>query len=129
MLKLIKRYFMHTDKRGTLEGLVNFGEWKEINLISSLAGVERGNHYHKETLELFIILEGEINVILEKVKDGKLIGNKIEMIVKGGDVFLIDPFINHTFRVLDEAKWLNVLSKKIDSQNPDIHKPSSVSNS
>lgn len=126
MLKVIKRYFIHEDKRGTLEGLVNFEEWKEINLISSLAGVERGNHYHKETLELFIILEGEINVILEKVKDGKLIGNKTERIVKGGDVFLIDPFINHTFRVLDKAKWINVLSKKIDSEHPDIHQTSST---
>jgi len=121
VLKFIKRYFMHEDKRGTLEGLINFGEWKEINLISSLAGVERGNHYHKETLELFIILEGKINVILEKVKDGKLVGSKAERIVKEGDVFLIDPFVNHTFRVLDKAKWINVLSKKIDPKNPDIY--------
>ena len=103
MLKVIKRYFMHKDKRGTLEGLINFGEWKEINLISSLAGIERGKHYHKETLELFIILEGKINVILEKIKDGKLVGSKTERIVKEGDVFLIDPFVNHTFRVLDEV--------------------------
>lgn len=126
MLKIIKRYFMHEDKRGTLEGLVNFGEWKEMNLISSLAGVERGNHYHKETLELFIILEGKINVILLKVKDGKLVGSKTERIVNRGDVFLIDPFVNHTFRVLVEAKWINVLSKKIDPENPDIHKTSST---
>ena len=124
MLKVINRYFMHKDKRGALEGLVNFGEWKEINLISSLAGVERGDHYHKETLELFIILEGKINVILEKVKDGKLVGSKTERIVKRGDVFLIDPFVNHTFRILDEAKWINVLSKKIDPKNPDIHEAS-----
>ncbi|MBW2604805.1 MAG: WxcM-like domain-containing protein [Deltaproteobacteria bacterium] len=122
MLKFIKPYFMYEDKRGALEGLINFGEWKEINLISSLAGIERGNHYHKETLELFIILEGKINVIVQKVKDGKLLGSKAERIVKGGDVFLIDPFINHTFRVLNDAKWINVLSTKIDPQNPDIHR-------
>lgn len=121
MLKVIKRYFMHKDKRGTLEGLVNFGEWKEINLISSLAGVERGNHYHKETLELFIILEGKVNIVLENVKDSKLVGNKTKQIVSKGDVFLIEPLVNHTFYVVEEARWINVLSKKIDPKNPDIH--------
>lgn len=122
MVKHIGRYFKYSDERGTFEGLVNFGEWREINLITSDSGVKRGDHYHKETIELFIILEGEIKVNLRMVKDGKLIGNTKELFLKAGDVFVIEPYVNHTFFVIKDGKWINVLSKTIDPKQPDIHR-------
>ena len=48
-----------------MKGLINEGEWKELNFFSTKAGQVRGDHYHKNTDELFIILEGEIKIKLQ----------------------------------------------------------------
>lgn len=122
MIERIERYFTASDERGSIEGLANFGEWEEINLIRSLAGTIRGNHYHKETIELFLILEGEILVSTCMVGQDNRPGEVTnKYYVKAGDVFLINPMVNHTFQVIMDSRWINLLSKKSDSQNPDIH--------
>ncbi len=122
MIEIIKRYFQYSDDRGSLEGLINFGEWKEINLIKSSFDSVHGNHYHKHTTEVFIILDGEIRVVTQKVQNGKLVGNAVEENIKSGDVFLIEPFINHIFFVKKDSRWINVLSEAIKKTHPDIHR-------
>jgi len=37
MIEFIPNYIEHSDKRGSFLGLVNFGNWKEINIICSEA--------------------------------------------------------------------------------------------
>ncbi|MGV8130106.1 MAG: cupin domain-containing protein [Methanolinea sp.] len=122
MLKFINRYFIHSDSRGSIQGLINSGTWKEINLISSDKEILRGNHYHKNTLELFIILEGEIEVRTQKVGENILEGEPSVFHVKSGDVFLIEPMINHIFIPHTYSRWLNVLSECVDVENPDFHR-------
>ena len=122
MYKIIGNYFNYSDNRGSLQGLVNFGEWEEINLIHSIASSKRGGHYHKQTDELFIILSGEIEVTLQKVKDKQITSKSETITVQSGDVFLIEPMVMHTFHIQKDSSWLNVLSKKINSDCPDIHR-------
>jgi len=122
MIKFIKRYFKDSDERGSIEGIINYGEWKEINLITSSSGSVRGNHYHKHITELFIILDGEIKVVVQKVKDGKLVGDTFENNVKSGDVFLVESFVNHTFFVKKDSRWINVLSEAIKEKEPDLYR-------
>jgi len=122
MIKRIENYVFHKDDRGAFKGLVNFGKWEEFNMVSSNEGTVRGNHYHKETVELFIILEGEIKVVTQKVIDQKLDKNISEDVVKEGDVFLIDLIVNHTFYINKKSKWINLLSKRMDPHNPDINR-------
>ncbi|MBA7708785.1 hypothetical protein ES703_117689 [subsurface metagenome] len=122
MIKRIENYVFHKDDRGTFKGLVNFGKWEELNIVSSNEGTIRGNHYHKETVELFIILEGEIKVVTQKVINQRLDKNASENIVKKGDIFLIDPMINHTFYINKKSRWMNLLSKRMNPHNPDINK-------
>jgi len=123
MIEFIPNYFEHSDKRGSFLGLINFGNWKEINFICSEAGTVRGNHYHENTDELFIILEGNIKVILQKVLGKKDLENKQKTFnVKEGDVFLIKKNVNHIFEIIEHSKWINVLSQKIDKEKPDIHR-------
>jgi len=122
MIKMLKRYFTHKDDRGCLEGIINFGEWKELNIITSSFNTIRGNHYHKETTEIFIILDGEIKVVAQKVVGKKLVGEPFEEIVKAGDVFMIEPMINHTFYLLKDSRWMNLLSEPMARNNSDIHR-------
>ena len=122
MIKFIKRYFIHKDARGFIEGLINFGNWEEFNLIYSEADCIRGNHYHKETIELFIILDGEIKVTVQKVENNQLISPKEVYNVKKGNVFQIEVNTNHIFKLLTNSTWLNILSKTINKEKPDIHR-------
>ena len=123
MIEFIPNYFEHSDKRGSFLGLINFGNWEEINFICSEAGTIRGNHYHENTDELFIILEGKIKIILQNVLGKKDLENKKETFsVKEGDVFLIKKNVNHIFEIIEHSKWINVLSQKINKEKPDIHR-------
>ena len=118
MIDFINSYFNHQDEKGSIVGLVNFGQWEELNIIESLKDAVRGGHYHLKTSELFIILEGRIEVCLENINQSK---TKI-VEVKKGDVFLIKPRIIHTFTILENSRWINCLSKKIDPKNKDFYR-------
>jgi quercetin dioxygenase-like cupin family protein len=118
MIRLINNYFRHIDDRGSLIGLINEGTWEEINLITSKKDIVRGNHYHNYTLELFIILEGEIEVTVQSIEFDSM----EKHLVRSGDVFIIEPMINHIFSVKKDSKWINALSRKIEQANPDIHR-------
>lgn len=122
MIQIIKRYFTNKDERGKFEGLVNFGNWREFNLVETEVNVTRGNHYHEKTKEVFIILEGAVRVIAQNIVKNKLTGDIEEKILKRGDVILIDPYVNHIFYTLKKSKWINVLSQIIQKDNPDIHR-------
>lgn len=122
MIQIIKRYFTDRDERGKFEGLINFGNWKEFNIVETNANVIRGNHYHKKTKEVFIILEGLVKVTVQNIVKNKLTGDTEEKVLKSGDVILIEPFINHIFYTLEKSKWINILSHSIQKDSPDIYR-------
>lgn len=117
-MKIIKPYFNFDDERGHIKGIINQGSWEEINYVFSKKGTIRANHYHKNLKELFIILEGIINIHFFNIKTPDQIEIKT---AKKGDVFLFEKEIFHRFEVMEDSIWLNVLSQKIDPNNPDIH--------
>jgi dTDP-4-dehydrorhamnose 3,5-epimerase-like enzyme len=122
MILFVNRYFEHKDDRGSIQGLINKGDWQELNLITSESGILRGNHYHKKTRELFIILEGEIEIHTQQVIDDNLKGKVSIDMVKTGDVFLVEPMINHIFLPKSFSTWLNALSEPLDQENPDMYR-------
>ena len=121
MFRTIPRYFEYNDSRGSLSGLINVGNWREVNIITSEAGTIRGRHYHERTLECFAILEGTIHVIFRRpLADGSW--EKIARDFGAGDVFIVEPYVEHTFYIQDSAQWINLLSQPVDPQQPDFHK-------
>ena len=123
MIRFIDHYFSAVDERGSITGLVNFGEWREFNLIRSDSGVTRGNHYHEETEEGLIIIEGRIDVVVQAVCDGRVVGKKRVEQVKAGQVFIIEPMVCHEFIVREPSVWINFLSRTMNPAAPDIHRP------
>ena len=115
-MKIIKSYFKSADSRGEILGISRFDWMKEINYIQSHAGTTRGGHYHKKTTELFFIIDGEIKVTIRHLQSQKL----EEIIVHKGDIFIVEPLEVHTFHILKDARWINVLSHPMDNQNPDF---------
>lgn len=125
MIKKIHNYFSHTDDRGSIRGIVNFNCWEEINHISSVKGTVRGGHFHQKTQELFIILKGKIEVTIQRINDDNPVGKEEKHIFSENDVFLIEPNVCHTFLCLEDSTWINVLSVKMDKNQPDFFKPKS----
>jgi dTDP-4-dehydrorhamnose reductase len=110
-------YFEFSDARGLLRGLCRGGPWKEINYASSGKGTKRGGHWHRETFESFFIIKGRISV---KTKD-IVSGEEQTFIAAAGDFFSISPMKLHTFTMLDDVEWINLLSNPMDEVAPDIH--------
>ena len=123
MIRFIEPYMTQSDARGSMRGLINFGEWREANLIRSDAGMTRGNHYHGVTTEAFIMLEGRVQISIERIVDGERTGDVQTVQAKAGDVFLIEPQVCHVFEILEPAAWINLLDVVLDPAQPDIHRP------
>jgi dTDP-4-dehydrorhamnose 3,5-epimerase-like enzyme len=123
LIRRVDRYVSREDSRGSFEGLINRGVWREFNLITSFAGVKRGGHYHKESDELFFIIEGEIVVHAQRVTVGKLAGPLEVFNFAQGDVFIIDKMVHHIFYIREPSRWINALSIVFDENHPDIFIP------
>lgn len=115
---LISPYFYFKDDRGCLLGILQNKKLEEVNYIESKKGTKRGDHYHKKTEEVFFIIKGRINVRLIDIKTGR----KKEYTVGKGDIFAVRPGTLHTFYVLEDSSWINMLSKSIVEGSMDMYK-------
>lgn len=113
----LKPYASHVDDRGTFTGITRDG-WAEVNFVETAAGQVRGNHYHRETRELFFILSGEIDIEIRDVNTGVCETFK----ARSGDIFMVEPYENHIFNARTSASWINMLSKELDEASPDFHR-------
>ena len=121
LYRIIQNYFKHVDSRGSLVGLINIGSWGEVNIINSDAGTIRGGHYHKATEECFFILSGKILVKFRMpVKDNLDLIE--EVVFNSGDVFIVHANVEHTFEVLEDSQWINLLDKPLDKEAPDFYR-------
>lgn len=115
---LISPYLYVEDDRGRILGIIQGKQWKEINYIESKKGAQRGGHYHKVTTEGFFIIEGKIEVSLQRIGDNQ----KKDYIVESNDYFIIEPEILHTFKIMEDSKWINMLSQAMVDGAKDIQK-------
>lgn len=90
MITLIKPDFVFEDERGSLVQLVREG-YKQINVVTSRAGFERGGHFHRLNREGFYVVEGSFTV------EVKSEGKKESYDFRKGDMFIIEPNVVHTF--------------------------------
>lgn len=90
MIKIIKPDFVFEDERGTLTQLVHEG-YNQINVVTSNAGVERGNHFHRLNKEGFFVVEGAF------LLEASLGERKESYEFKKGDMFIIEPNVMHRF--------------------------------
>lgn len=117
-MKKILPYIYNADDRGLFRGISQDSWIREINYVETSMGQTRGNHYHAETQEMFFIIEGKIRVTLYNIKTD----TEEEQVFEGGDIFIIYPYEVHTFYVLENTKWINMLSKPVKNDDSDFHK-------
>ena len=90
MITFLKPDFSFSDERGFLVQLCREG-WKQVNVSGTCAGTRRGGHYHKRNREAFFLVEGRMDMVLERSGEiRKCSANK-------GDFFVIEPYVVHSF--------------------------------
>ena len=57
-MTILDPFRQFSDSRGQMLGVINDGQWEEINFISTAASCLRGGHYHRDTRELFLLISG-----------------------------------------------------------------------
>lgn len=115
-MQMLSPYRHFSDSRGRMLGVINDGQWEEINYIETAASCTRGGHYHRDTRELFLILRGTIRVRIRPAGSGEI----RESLVSDGAIFVVEPGEAHWFDTLTPCAWINALSKRFDDGAPDI---------
>ena len=99
MLSMLNPDFAFSDERGSLYQLVHSG-WQQVNVSKTYKGTIRGGHYHKETREAFFVIEGQLEVEL-----------------KSGDFFMIEPYAVHSFTFMDDTLMVALYDKPVEKSD------------
>ncbi len=108
MIEILKPDFVFEDGRGTLVQLVHEG-YRQINVVTSKAGVERGNHFHKLNREGFFVVEGSF--LLTVSLDGKEENYEF----RKGDMFIINPYVMHRFVYHEDTTLVAFYDKGVET--------------
>ena len=100
--------FQHIDNRGSLTQLIHDG-FKQINVLESKKGVERGSHFHKRSVEAFYVINGSVEVTLwDKT-------SKEVMVFEKGDFFEIHPFVLHNMLFLEDCLMVQMYDEPVEN--------------
>ncbi len=114
LMQIVKPDFEFFDERGKIIQLIHKG-FSQVNVITSHPGASRGRHYHKQNCEVFYFSYGKCRVIAE-TKDGE----QEERIFSAGDMFMIDPYIMHSFEYLEETMVISMYSRGVELDNGEM---------
>lgn len=107
LITYLKPDFVFKNDAGSLKQLVHDG-WKQINIITSHPGSTRGGHYHKYNREGFYVAEGRFLLTVWKDDEREI----YEM--RRGDMFLIPPYVFHTFEYYEETLLVSMYSDGVE---------------
>ena len=102
--------FQHVDERGSLSQLIHDG-FKQINVLESKKGVERGSHFHKESVEAFYVISGSVKVTLWNKNE------KEEVVFNKGDFFEIHPFVLHNMLFLSDCLMVQMYDRPVEKED------------
>jgi len=90
----------------------------EFNMLHFHPGKSRGNHYHPEFVEYFLIVEGSIMMITKDPDNGSEIG----MLCSKGTCFRTPKGVPHATHAITSATCISLLTKPWDEcDKPIVH--------
>lgn len=94
----------HVDSRGAITDIAYRDPFDHAALVTSRAGSRRGDHYHRESTQTIVVLEGRLIALVQ-------IGGAVtEHHLTTGDVMVNEPNEVHTFFAVEDSVFL-VLTK------------------
>lgn len=110
LIEYINPNFEFEDNRGKLVQLVRTG-WNQVNYIYSKKDAIRGKHYHKMNNEIFFVISGRIELILE-TRDR----NQVERYILGDNSFFkVAPNIVHSFIFKEDTVIISMYDKGVET--------------
>ncbi|MBU6500546.1 MAG: cupin domain-containing protein [Patescibacteria group bacterium] len=107
MVKVIKLKPVFEDVRGKITDILTDGEYvRHTGLITSKAGVKRGNHYHERSMEYLYILRGKLRWISKDLskKDSPV----EDTILEEGDLLINPPKTAHALVMITDTEILEM---------------------
>ncbi len=98
------------DGRGGIFTWIPDEDIREFNLVYFNAGKIRGNHYHPEFTEYFMVVEGTIAVFTLNPENGEV----MNMLLGEGSVIKSAPFVPHAIQAITDAKCVALITKPWD---------------
>ncbi len=104
------------DGRGGIFTWVPPDAIQEFNMLYFIPGAVRGNHYHPEFTEYFLVVEGSGVMVFKETPD-----SKEEVIhMSKGTCTRAEPGVAHAFHAITPVTAVAMLSKPWDTCNPPI---------
>jgi dTDP-4-dehydrorhamnose 3,5-epimerase-like enzyme len=98
------------DSRGIIQPLVD-GDFKSAQLISSVAGSVRANHYHKKDYHYMYLLSGAFDYYYRPTGSD----NEPKCLrVNAGEVVYTPPMIDHAVRFVEDTTFVNFAGRERD---------------
>ncbi len=88
----------------------------EFNMLYFLPNKIRGNHYHPEFVEYFLIVSGSVIMVTKDPATGK----EVNMQASAGICFRTPPYTPHAVHAITDSVCISMLTKSWDSCNPPI---------
>ena len=108
LYKVKKIDFQNVDNRGSLTQLIHDG-FKQINVLESKKGIQRGSHYHKRSFEAFYIINGSVQVTLWSKEEQETV------VFKKGDFFEISPYVLHNMLFLEDCLMVQMYDIPVEN--------------
>ena len=108
LYKTKKIDFQHVDDRGSLTQLIHDG-FKQINVLHSKKGVQRGSHFHKRSIEAFYVISGSVKVTLISKEE------KNEIVFSKNDFFEIYPNVLHNMLFLEDCLMVQMYDEPVEN--------------
>lgn len=106
-MTVLEPEIVHEDARRRLTQLFT-ANIKQVNLYECRANVTLGNHYHKETVEYFYLLDGHME------SNGKP--------MNPGDLFMFIPEQVHKIETKTDCRFMTFVTKEFNLEAPDLWK-------
>lgn len=110
MYKILSSDFDFNDNRGHLTQLVHQG-YQQVNVITSKAGVVRGDHFHKNCREAFYVILGSVDVALQKE------GDEQQLHFREHSFFEIEPFTIHRMFFPEDCIMVALYDVPVEMEN------------
>jgi len=112
----------HSDQRGFFQELYHFNAdepgYAQVSWFSIEPGQNRGGHYHFKTVEMFIVLEGEVIATIRETAQDAL---KKEHRLGPGELLKVVPPQFHSFHSVKGAKVLAFASRHFNPNDSDCY--------
>lgn len=100
-MKVSHIQYTHKDDRGEILDVITKENIEYVTLITSVKGCTRGNHYHKETIQIVYILQGKIK-LLTQMPDQPVVATMLSK----GDLAVTEPMERHAMIAIEDSEFM-----------------------